>query len=170
VDTCDECGFAYDVTALRPLDRLLRDAVEPYRAVLDGDAADLRTRPAPGTWSALEYAGHVRDVLLAQRERVLLALVEDVPVFTPIHRDARAAIVRDGERPPSQVLAELVFAAELLADTFAVLDDAQLARTGIYNYPTPQPRSVEWIGVHTLHECHHHLLDIERGNARVNSR
>ena len=61
---------------------------------------------------------------------------------------------------------QLVVATELLAALFALLDDDQLERTGIYNYPTPQERSIRWIGVHTLHEFRHHLLDIERASTR----
>jgi hypothetical protein len=43
----------------------------------------LRTRPEEGVWSALEYACHVRDVFLVQRDRLYTALVEDTPTFTP---------------------------------------------------------------------------------------
>jgi hypothetical protein len=50
---------------------------------------------------------------------------------------------------------------------FAVLDDDQLDRTGIYNYPTPQERSIRWVGVHTLHELRHHLFDIEKSSAEA---
>ena len=66
------------------------------------------------------------------------------------------------EWEPARVAEQLVIATELLTRLFAGLDDDQLERTGIYNYPAPQERSIRWIGVHTLHECRHHLLDVER--------
>jgi hypothetical protein len=33
----------------------------------------------------------------------------------------------------------------------------------VYAYPERAERDILWIGRHTLHECHHHLLDIDRG-------
>jgi hypothetical protein len=174
-DHCDECGFDYDLEKLRPIDALLRAGVEPYVAYLETDTPTLRRRPAPDTWSALEYVCHLRDVMLVQRERVLRALVEDVPTFVPMHRDERVELEREIAQDPERAAEQLVVATGLLADLFAVLDDDQLERTGIYNYPTPEERSIRWIGVHTLHECRHHLLDIEKlaartgGNDRVNS-
>jgi hypothetical protein len=162
VEHCDECGFDYDLGALRPIDVLLRVAVQPYVVIVKTDAAVLQHRPAPDVWSALEYTSHVRDVMLVQRERVLLALVEDVPTFAPMHREARVELERQNEQEPADVADQLRIAAHLLADLFGVLDDDQLERTGIYNYPSPQARSIRWIGVHTLHECSHHLLDIEK--------
>jgi DinB superfamily len=162
VDHCDECGFDYDLDTLRPIDVLLREAVEPYVVILKIDAAVLRRSPAPDVWSALECASHVRDDLLVQREKVLRALVEDVPTFVPMHRDERVALEHQNEQEPARVAEQLVSAMELLTGLFAVLDDVQLERIGVYNYPAPQERSIRWIGVHTLHECRHHLLDIEK--------
>jgi hypothetical protein len=86
--------------------------------------------------------------------------VEDVPTFVPMHRDERVAFVGDNDRDPAVVAEELAIGAELLAVVFAGLDDGLLERTGIYNYPSPQPRTARWIGVHTLHELRHHLGDI----------
>jgi hypothetical protein len=60
----------------------------------------------------LEYAGHVRDILFVQRERVLLALVEEVPTFVPMHRDERVPFVADNERDPAVVSEELAVAAD----------------------------------------------------------
>jgi hypothetical protein len=165
VEHCDECGFDYDLQTLRPIGPLLRAAVDPYLALFETDAATLRRRPAPETWSPLEYVSHLRDELLVQRERVLRALVEDVPTFVPMHRDERVELEHQNEQDATRVGEELVVATGLLADLFAVLDDDQLERTGIYNYPTPQERSIRWIGVHTLHECRHHLLDVEKATA-----
>jgi hypothetical protein len=39
----------------------------------------------------------------------------------------------------------------------------QLSRGCVYNYPTRVERDVLWMGRHTVHECVHHLLDIDRG-------
>jgi len=125
-------------------------------------APALRIRPAPDVWSALEYAGHLRDVCLAQRDRVLLALVVDTPSFVPIYRDERAALARYNDDDPRAVADELVMAAELFARLFGRLDSAELARPCLYNYPEPAERDVGWVGRHTLHEAIHHLGDVRR--------
>ena len=110
----------------------------------------------------MEYSCHVRDVLLAQRERVLLALVVDRPDFAPIFRDERAALARYNEDDPDGVVGELDVAAQLMARLYAGLSSAQLSRPCIYSYPTPAERSLAWVGHHTLHEGRHHLQDLGR--------
>jgi hypothetical protein len=123
--------------------------------------ATLRRRTQPDVWSPLEYACHVRDVLEVQRDRVLLALVEVEPEFVPMGRDERAIDLRYNEQDAALVRAQLDEAGAALATTLEGLDDAGWDRTGVYNYPTSQLRSVEWIGRHTVHELRHHSRDVE---------
>jgi len=33
-------------------------------------------------------------------------------------------------------------------------------RSVMYNYPEPRERSLRWGAVHTVHEIHHHTLDV----------
>ena len=165
---CGECGFDYDALDDGEVAGKLRDLGRRYRAPLtrglpgeDLDAV-VRTRPAPDVWSALEYACHVRDVLLVQRERVELALAEDVPEFTPMGRDERVVTDRYNDQDPATVVEELAANAEAIGATFAALTPGQWARTGVYSYPAPIERDLRWLGRHTVHEGHHHLLDIGR--------
>jgi DinB superfamily len=161
-DTCEECGFVYDAERHQPLDELLRAVGPRYRAILGADADALRDRPAPETWSALEYACHVRDVLLVQRDRIYVTLVEDTPSFAPMYREERVAFARYNEQHPALVAEQLDVACGLIADAFSVLGDEQLARGCKYNYPVPAVRSLRWLGLHTLHECEHHAGDAAR--------
>jgi len=129
-------------------------------------AADPRRaarRPAPGTWSALEYAAHLRDVLLVQRERAVRVLVEDGPSFPPMHRDERVALCRYSAQSVPEVLDQLAMAARLLALVFDGLDEAALTRPLRYNWPSPTVHDLAWMGRHTVHECRHHLLDVTEG-------
>jgi DinB superfamily len=162
MERCDECGFDYRDGRAPGTAASVRDAATAFVELLGGDPARLRRQPSPEVWSALEYACHVRDVLLAQRERLYLALVEEEPSFAPIYRDERARLARYAQQPPPRVAAELVCAGELFADARDGLDEDQLARTCIYNYPEPSVRSLAWLARHTLHECEHHLLDARR--------
>ena len=57
---CPECGF--DAATIEPvaIPALVRDAASRWPDVLA--RPDATRRPAPATWSPLEYACHVRDV------------------------------------------------------------------------------------------------------------
>jgi S-DNA-T family DNA segregation ATPase FtsK/SpoIIIE len=127
----------------------------------------LCTRPAEGVWSALEYACHVRDVFLMQRERLYTALVEDTPAFVPMYREQRVTLARYNAQAPEEVVTQLATAARLIAQVFEALDAAQLQRRCIYNFPAPTERSLLWVGQHAIHEGEHHFRDIEQGIARV---
>ena len=69
---CPECGF--DTAAIEPvaIPALVRDAASRWPDVLA--RPDAATRPAPTTWSPLEYACHVRDVHRLFQQRLELML------------------------------------------------------------------------------------------------
>jgi hypothetical protein len=159
-DACATCGFSYDIDRVSALAWLPSDAgafVARFRAF---DDATARQRPAPDTWSPLEYACHVRDVLIVQLDRMQLAAVEHEPEFVPMRRDERVVEQRYNEQDPAVVAREIEEAAEALRAYLAALDDAGWSRAGVYNYPEPQLRTVEWITIHTVHELLHHRIDI----------
>src|SRR5579863_9471800 len=59
---CVACGFdgaAYESASLL---QAIRELGPQWRLLLREAGDDLRLRPAPQTWSALEYAAHSRDV------------------------------------------------------------------------------------------------------------
>jgi hypothetical protein len=66
---------------------------------------DARTRPDPETWSPLEYACHVRDVLRLYDERLHLMLDEDDPLYPNWDQDASAVEGRYDAAGPEQVAA-----------------------------------------------------------------
>jgi len=167
VQRCDECGFVYDDHGPDMVGDELAALGPRYRSRLVGgeDAGRrgrLTRRPEPSVWSALEYACHVRDVLLAQRERLLLALVEDQPGFAPIYREERVQLARYAAEDPDVVARELVVVSGLTARTFAGLATPAWERTCRYNFPEPAVHDLLWLGQHTLHEGEHHLIDIDR--------
>jgi hypothetical protein len=175
MDRCDSCSFVYvDIDAPAIPTRLAAFGTQ-YTALLlpSGRSAAwfgiLRTRPEEGVWSALEYACHVRDVFLVQRDRLYTALVEDTPTFTPMYRDQRVTLARYNAQDPEEVVVQFATAACLIAQAFDALDSAQLQRRCIYNFPAPTERSLLWVGQHTIHEGEHHFRDIERGIARVHA-
>lgn len=164
MDQCEECGFVYDLDDARksaaPSARAL--AADIAAILRGGEAEDLRTRRAPEVWSPLEYACHVRDVLLVQRERLLLALREQAPVFASMGREERVEHAAYAQQNPETVAAQLSVAADLFADLAARLTEEQWLRSAYYPYPEPTERQLHWVAAHTVHEAQHHLLDIRR--------
>jgi hypothetical protein len=159
-DACRQCGFSYTMGRPEIIPWLRADTrafVEKFGRI---DAGAVRTRPEPDVWSPVEYACHVRDVLRVQTERVLLVQREVDPVFVAMRREERAAEERYNEQDPAQVAAELQDAAEAFVSVLDGFDDEAWTRTGVYNYPEPALRTVEWIAIHTDHELLHHRGDI----------
>ena len=163
MDRCEECGFEYDVEGSGAAADGIRSGAR-YLATVLGDASPgLNRRPRPATWSVLEYGCHVRDVLLVQRERVLLARRVQRPSLEPMGRDERVEHDGYAEQDPRDVARQLIDAAQLFANVLGRLSPDDWDRTTVmYNYPIRSERSLRWVAVHTLHEVGHHLLDVRR--------
>ena len=162
--TCPDCGFDWGDLPTAAYASHLAELAARYRVILTATPElELRRRPAPEVWSALEYACHVRDVLLAQRERIYLALVEDRPSFARMNREERVTLARYAQESPARVADELDLAFRLVTTALTGRDDADWARLLLYNYPGPTEHDLAWLGRHTIHECEHHLVDIQRG-------
>jgi DNA segregation ATPase FtsK/SpoIIIE, S-DNA-T family len=161
VQTCEQCGFSYEALAVGEIARRLRSGPSRYRSALSGASPDTaRRRPEPDVWSAHEYVCHVRDVLLVQRDRAVLAQVEEQPSCARMHRDERVDLCGYADQALDEVLAQLEMAAELCALVFDRLDDAAWQRRLIYNWPAAADRDLAWLGRHTVHEVEHHLQDV----------
>lgn len=176
--TCDQCGF--DSESFSPADApaAIRAFMRRYRAPLtrflpgeDGDAvvrahADGTAEGPSGppergtqTWSALEYAAHVRDVFGAYDERIRLTLAEDRPVFEALDPDAAARDGRYNDQEPVEVVEALATAAEALAATVESVPDDGWERVGLRG---DEERTVLATTRTAVHEGNHHLLDIGR--------
>jgi DinB superfamily len=159
---CPECGYDYDSLSRDQILQALVLLAEQHQAGLAAVPAEqLRGHPRPG-WSALEYGCHVRDMLRVQRDRVALAQVSQTPAFTSMRRDERAVDERYNDQDPSVVAGEIISEARLLASALGALDEEGWLRTGIYPWPEPELRTVQWIGRRTAHELAHHLFDQRR--------
>jgi hypothetical protein len=155
-DMCVECGYTYDAGGWSTAAQAIRDGV---RTVAPRTAS--KERPAPTTWSPHEYACHLRDVLLVQRERVLQALREDTPSFAPMGRDERVEHDGYADQANVDVVRQLNDAALMFANVLDRLTPDDWDRTLTYNYPPPRrERSLKWVAVHTLHEVVHHANDV----------
>jgi hypothetical protein len=165
---CEECGFDYEGVPDADVGDKLRSFGRRYRAPLTrglpGESLDalLRAHPTPGVWSALEYACHVRDVFAIMLGRVERAVAEDKPTLESMGGELLVESEQYNEQDPLAVVDDLAANAEAAAAVFEALDDAASARTVIFPYPEPTERDVHWMIRHTIHEGHHHLLDVGR--------
>ncbi len=160
MDHCAECGFDYRLDEAVGAAASIRAGIAEMAATID-DCRDARRRRIPALWSPLEYGCHVRDVLLVQRERILLARRSDTPALVTMGRDERAEHDGYAGQNPAEVAGELTMAARLLANVLDRLG-GDWNRSVLYNYPDRTERDLRWVAVHTVHEVRHHLLDIRR--------
>ncbi len=162
MDQCAGCGFEYLPEEAPGAAQAIVDGVHEHVAILTAAGGDPGVRRDPDRWSPLEYACHVRDLLLVQRERVLEARRTERPSFSPMGRDER--VLHDGyaTQDPVDVARQLDDAARMLANVLRRLDQLDWERTVLYNFPVPTERTLRWVAVHTVHEVHHHLLDVRR--------
>ncbi|WP_036506878.1 DinB family protein [Nocardia aobensis] len=161
MDRCAECGYEYRPDEAPRAATAILAGVTELAATLN-DCPDARRRRLPELWSPLEYGCHVRDVLLVQRERVLLARRTDRPALVTMGRDERADHDGYAEQDPVDVAQELLVSARLLANVLDRLDADDWNRRVLYNYPDRVERELRWVAVHTVHEVRHHLLDVRR--------
>jgi DinB superfamily len=160
---CQECGL--DASTLDPsaVPGLLRDVAATFAGVLaDGTAA--ARRPDPATWSALEYACHVRDVCRRFHARLRLMLVMDDPSFDNWDQDAAAVDDAYGSQDPARVALELAEAAGRLADAVAAVPEADRARTG--RRSDGVAFTVATLSRYLAHDVVHHAHDVTAVRAR----
>lgn len=160
--SCDECGYDYASLGRAEILAVIGGLAGEHRELLRSVPAErLREHTRPG-WSPLEYGCHVRDMLAVQRDRVLLAQAEQTPRFASMRRDERAVEEAYNEQDPFVVADGVAAAAGAFGRALTALDDAGWMRAGVYPWPRPEVRTVEWIGRRTVHELAHHLFDNRR--------
>ena len=166
---CDECGFdartAADAELVTTIASFARRFRAPLTRFLPGEdgAAVVRHRPAPDGWSALEYAGHTRDVLAFYRQRVERVLAEDRPTFElvpSVTPPERVAGYHDED--PTQVAEELAAEATALAALLEPLRPEQWQRVGLSSDGSGDERPIRQLAERATHDPHHHLLDVGR--------
>lgn len=157
---CPECGFDARTCAPEDVAELVREDAAAWRRLVDAGDID-SVRPAPDTWSSLEYACHVRDVYRRYDERIELMLNEDDPLFPNWDQDATAIEDRYNEQQPEAVVEELVRAATRLAAGLDDLSTAQWDRPG--RRSDGASFSVASMVRYMVHDPIHHRWDVARG-------
>lgn len=157
-EVCPECGFdANAVTGAEVADRL-RAAIAQWPEVLE--RADVRERPTPSTWSALEYGCHTRDVFRVFIRRLNLMLEEDDPVFDNWDQDKTAVDDSYAEQRPEVVSEDLVAEGFTMAAGLDAVPDDAWSRTG--RRSDGASFTIDSFARYFLHDVEHHLWDVNR--------
>jgi DinB family protein len=154
---CPECGLDTGSFPREAIAAMVRDSATAWASVLTTNDG-LRDRPAPGTWSPLEYTCHVRDVYRLYDERLRLMLETDDPHYPNWDQDAAALAGRYPEQDPAQVLVELTQAAAAVADRFDTVTGEQWHRTGVRG--DGARFTIESFARYFIHDPIHHLADV----------
>ena len=86
-ERCEECDFDGSRFDNRALTSELRALGPRWRVLIESAGPDLRVRPSPEVWSAIEYAAHSRDITALHVFGVEQALTLDEPSFPAIADD-----------------------------------------------------------------------------------
>lgn len=153
---CPECGFDAGAVAFEDVPLLVRDNAARWAPVLA--RPDVALRPNEHTWSALEYAAHVRDVFRLSAVRLRLMLSEHDPLFPDWDQDATAEETRYNEQDPADVARELADAAASVADDFARVPAEARGRIG--RRGDGAAFTVTTMAQYFVHDPVHHLHDV----------
>jgi hypothetical protein len=159
--SCPECGFDAAAVDRDRLAERIAATSRRWARVLAGDG--VAVRPDDGTWSALEYACHVRDVHRVYAGRVRRMLEEQDPYYENWDQDATAVAERYGEQDPSVVAVELAAAGDEIGGVFSGARGASWDRTG--RRSDGAAFTVDSIARYYLHDIEHHLWDVGDGRA-----
>ena len=153
---CPECGFVAATMDPLAVGAAIRTSLPRWSETLAHP--DAQRRPAPSTWSPLEYGAHIRDVFRLFDHRLRLILTQDDPVFEDWDQDVAAIEGHYADQDPTALRGELTSAGERIAASFDAVGAKQWQRTG--RRSDGAVFTAAGLGMYLLHEVVHHLHDI----------
>ena len=128
--------------------------------LMAADDDSVRTNPAPGIFSPIQYGAHVRDIQRVYGDRILLMLTEENPVFPQFNPDEDAwngynqldrGVLADDIEEQAQRLSRILH--QLEADDWSRTMTRDGGNDGVFRF------TVAGLANYAVHESHHHLLD-----------
>ena len=153
---CPECGFDATDYLDDDIAPAILDNAESWPVVLARPT--VRDRPNDSTWSPLEYAAHVRDVLSVYRERLRLMVETEDPLYPNWDQDETAVAERYNEQDPAAVGVQLGANAEEIASAFGALTVAEWQRVG--RRSDGAGFTVSSMAKYMTHDLVHHRFDV----------
>jgi catechol 2,3-dioxygenase-like lactoylglutathione lyase family enzyme len=165
---CAGCGLVAADLPARGLGAQVRDEVHALGRVLEAADDDaVRVRPAPDSWSALEYGVHVRDLLNVFAERIVRTLAEHEPELGWWDHEAAIADGMANESFVEAVVDDLGRNASKLSESLRMVTEEDWSRAATRR--VGERFTVESMARFTLHEVVHHRVDAERALAAATS-
>lgn len=154
---CPECSFDAATVTPSTVPGSIDNMLPRWRAVLR--RPDVAQRPNERTWSALEYACHVRDVFSLFDQRLNLMLELDDARFENWDQDQTAIDKDYANADPAVVSAELTAEGKQAAESFARVRESEWGRTGLRS--NGSEFTVLTLARYFLHDVVHHLHDVD---------
>jgi hypothetical protein len=154
---CPECSFDASTTTPSTVPGTIESLLPRWRAVLR--RPDVAERPDDNTWSALEYACHVRDVFSLFDQRLNLMLDSDDARFDNWDQDQTAIDKDYANADPAVVSAELTAEGKQAAESFAAVRESEWDRKGLRS--NGSEFTVMTLSQYFLHDVVHHLHDVD---------
>jgi len=160
-EQCPDCGADASAIADDDLGReVVREIASWGRLIAASEVAAVRSRPSKDVWSALEYAGHVRDLLPVMTQRLSRVRGEDQPSLGWWDHEAAVTEDRYNEQVPVLVIEQMTANGRAFADALAGVVDHEWDR-GAERRPGER-FTVRGIARFVLHELIHHRDDAAR--------
>lgn len=153
---CPDCGFDAADYPDTSVSSAVRNNADFWPGVLARDT--VRARPNESTWSPLEYAAHVRDVLRVYRLRIDYMVEQDDPLYPNWDQDQAAIDDRYDEQNPAEVAFTLEVATVELAEAFDALTAEQWQRPG--RRSDGASFTISTIAKYMTHDLVHHRWDV----------
>ncbi|MCF8605859.1 methyltransferase type 12 [Gordonia sp. HY442] len=153
---CEFCGFDPAAVERSEVADRIAASTSGWRGVLA--RTDVATRPNDHTWSALEYACHVRDVHTVMRERLELMLAVQPAEFANWDQDEAAVDGRYGDQDPSDVADQIDANAAACAAAYRAVPDGQWTREGLRG--NGSAFTVDTLAAYAVHDLEHHRVDV----------
>ncbi|AUH69689.1 MULTISPECIES: DinB family protein [Gordonia] len=153
---CPACGFDPATVRREDVADRIAASITGWNTVLA--RADVRVRPDDHTWSALEYACHVRDVGSVMTERLDEMLRTQPVCFDDWDQDAAAVEADYGSQSPDAVSSQLTAAVAGFAEMYRLVREDDWSREGLRGDGTVF--TVETFAMYVLHELEHHRTDV----------
>lgn len=157
---CPDCGADVGNLSMATVAELNQRCAAGFAAILRRESQWVHERPAPSTWSPLEYACHVRDVFRLFAKRLELMLSTDDPLFANWDPNMTALDSEYHLADADLVSTEILEAGNEIAAQFAALHPDQWQRPG--RRSDGASFSVLTFARYEIHDPLHHLWDVTR--------
>jgi len=158
---CGECRYDFGEDRVGLLERCAAFSTGMSRVLQATELDVLLRRPAPQTWSPLEYAAHVSEAIPWYVARVQKVLREAGAQLEAFDWDLAASHGNYRRRSVETVTRDLQHACAALTEVVRSVAEEDLVRAGMGSDGTP--RTVRALLARAGHELAHHELDIRRG-------